>query len=161
MKRSTLIGLALLTLALVPTALAGKPTRTVLPPTEDFVSTECGFKVAVHAVQEQLAILEFFDEGNLVREIDTGAIKWTLTNMKTGQSVFVNLSGPGFLLLSPDGSGSFTGTGPWLFFENPETGDAGIFLLTGQFVVTFDALGNVEFTRDGRDVVDLCAVLAG
>jgi hypothetical protein len=162
MKRLLLIvSCALGILLLPPLASADKPTRTVIPSAGDFISTECGFKVAVHVEQDQFAILTFVDdEGNVVREILTGAIKWTLTNVKTGESIFVNLSGPGFFSANADGSSTFVGTGPWVFFENFETGDLGLLLLTGKFEIAFDAEGNVEFSRVGRTVIDLCAELA-
>jgi hypothetical protein len=155
------IASALVVLLLPSFASADKPTRTVFPPTEDFVTDVCGFDVFVDVTQDQFAIIEFFDkEGNFIRDVESGAIKWTLTNVTTDESIFVNLSGPGFLTLSPDGSETFVGTGPWIFFEDLETGDPELLLVTGKFEVAFDTEGNVEFSRVGRDVVDLCATLA-
>lgn len=48
------------------------------------------------------------------------------------------------------------GTGLWLFGTHPDTGELGIFLLSGRFVVSIDAQGNESFRRVGR-VTDLCA----
>jgi hypothetical protein len=162
MKRLFLIVSCVLGILLVPPlASADKPTRTLIPSAGDFTSTDCGFNVAVHVEKDQLAILTFRDdEGNVVREILTGAIKWTLTNVNTGESIFVNLSGPGFSTTNPDGSSTFVGTGPWVFIGNPLTGGPGLFLLTGKFQFVTDPAGNVEVSRVGRSVVDLCAVLA-
>jgi hypothetical protein len=50
--------------------------------------------------------------------------------------------------------------GNWLWGNNhPETSEPGLFLLSGRFVLSVDALGNESFRSVGR-FIDLCAELA-
>jgi hypothetical protein len=164
-----LVALALL-VALPGGVLAGKPTRVVIPAedNEDFVllaGDACAFDVLVHT-EGGLAFLNFFDaDGNFVRQILTvpgGSGRQTLTNVATGSSVTVNISGPGVFTVNADGTATQQGTGPWTWFGPlPRSTTSGLFLIRGKFVITFDVDGNpTSFTHSGPAIVDLCAQLA-
>ena len=162
MRRRVLILSALfLALAIAPAATAGKPTREVFPASPDAVLDLCGFPVLDH--EEGFFVFEsFYDEqGNLVRQIGTApGLRETLTNLDTGKTVVLNIEGPGFLDLNPDGSGTFTGTGPYLFLVHPATLTPGLFYTTGRFVITFDANGQRTSFKMVGPITDVCAQLA-
>jgi hypothetical protein len=161
MRRRVLILSALfLALAIAPAASAGKPTREIIPAVPDSVLDLCGFPVLDH--EEGYTIVESFtdEEGNLVRQIFTSpGLRETLTNLDTGKTVVLNIEGPGFLDLNPDGSSSFTGTGPYLFLFDPFKLTPGLFYAAGRFVISFDANGNRSFEIVGT-IRDVCAELA-
>ena len=162
MRRRVLILTALLlALAIAPAATAGKPTREVLPPFPDAVLDQCGFPVLDHE-EGQTVLLSFTDDqGNLVRQIITGpGLTEILTNLDTGKTLVFHIPGPGFLDLNPDGSGTFTGAGPFFFFAHPATRTPGLFYTTGRFVITFDANGDRTSFESVGPIIDVCAELA-
>ncbi len=67
---------------------------------------------------------------------------------RNSESIDIVIPGPWFI-----GPTMEIGTGPWLWGENPATGEPGLFLIRGRWVQA------EEFTFVGR-VVDLCAELA-
>jgi hypothetical protein len=77
----------------------------------------------------------------------------------TGESITTNSAGPFHSTQGADGSFRLVGTGnqPWL--SNPVTGDPGIFLSSGRYVISFDAQGNGSFSPVGY-IVNLCGELA-
>jgi hypothetical protein len=122
---------------------------------------QCGFPVLDHA--EGYTIVESFtdEEGNLVRQIFTApGVRETLTNLDTGKTIVLNIEGPGSLELNPDGSGSFTGTGPYLFYFHPSMLTPALFYTTGRFVITFDANGDRTSFESVGPIIDVCAELA-
>jgi hypothetical protein len=156
-----ILSAVLLALAIAPAATAGKPTREIIPAVPDAVLDLCGFPVLDH--EEGYTIVQSFtdEEGNLVRQIVTApGLRETLTNLDTGKTVVLNIEGPGVLDLNPDGSGSFTGTGPYLFFFHPSMLTPGLFFTTGRFVVTFDANGDRTSFESVGPITDVCAELA-
>jgi hypothetical protein len=161
MKPMVLISvIAVLALAAAPTAGADKPTRTIFSPSPDFTTDVCGFDVLVHSEGQTIVTTFTDEEGNVVREITVfPGFRWVLTRVDTGETVVAVIPGPGFLRLNEDGSGSFTGTGPWSWLSHPETFEPGIFVSQGRWVTTFDAEGNFSFDIVGR-LVDVCAELA-
>ena len=86
-------------------------------------------------------------------------VKATLTNLATAESITLNIAGPGQFFDNPDGSFTLVGTGNWLWGNHPKTGEPGLFLLSGRFVLSVDAQGNESFRSVGR-FVNLCAELA-
>jgi hypothetical protein len=161
MRRRALILLAvLIALAIAPAATAGKPTREIIPASYDAVTNECGFPV--HGRDEGYTIVESFtdEEGNLVRQIFTNPrYRTVLTNLDTGKTIVLNISGPGFLDLNPDGSGTFTGTGPYIFTFHPALLTPGLFFTTGRFVIGFDANNNRTSFAIVGPIRDVCAEL--
>src|SRR5436309_2797251 len=90
------LGALLLALATSP-VLAAKPDRQFIGgPSEFVLSSEiCGFDVMLSAPTNKEYDTVFFDRsGDPVREIISGKLFITLTNVDTGKSIDVNASGP-------------------------------------------------------------------
>lgn len=149
-------------LAVTPVALADKPTRELITAPDDLVVTDqCVFPVLMH-IEGKGVITTFTDgEGTFVgQSFHFPGNRTVLTNLDTGESITISTTGPAFFRLASDGSASFkvTGRSPWV--GHPITEAAGIFLIKGRILATFDADGNrtsIDFTGS---VVDLCARLA-
>jgi hypothetical protein len=156
-KRLVVVSLvALASLALAPSALSNPPTivRTPIDVTL-FDDVDCGFPVQIHLVGTELDVLRG-DDRLFAAFPNTRA---TLTNLDTGRTLTVSTAGPGRITVGADGSITFVGTGPELFFFLFH-GNPGITLLTGRSVDSFDAQGNETFSYVGT-TRDLCAELAG
>src|SRR5687768_8117968 len=118
-------------------AAAAKPTRTPVPASEDFVFEECGgVSFEIDFVQDKVTATTFTDaSGAVVFEIVTGPFKVVVTNLETRESLRLNISGPGIFRVERDGTTTFTGVGPWIFFGfSPEEGFPSFFLAEGKFV---------------------------
>jgi hypothetical protein len=142
-------------------AFAAKPTMFRHPLDQRFVDDSCGFDVRVHITGVVVDIQWNDASGETLRDFQTyPQLTLTLTNQKTGRTITTSLGGPLHSTFNPDGSGTFVGTGhsPWMF--NPETGDPGLFLTEGRWVLAFDAQGNASFSIVGH-IVALCPKLAG
>ena len=162
----TLLALIMLLARQVQTAAADQPIRQPLPLDPFTISGVCDFDVAVDILANKEVATTFTDqEGNLTQQLVTGVFKFRLTNLSTGESLDLNISGPGRTVFAPDGSFTIFGEGRWLW-PVPEgissNVPAGLFLIVGHHVVEFDAAGNItEFTAEGGQVVAVCAALAG
>ena len=130
MRRLIVVSLiALAALVLTPSALSSAPTITRTPIDLTFADdVDCGFPNS----------------------------RATLTNLDTGRAIAVSIAGPGHISLGADGSFSFVGTGPTLFFLDPA--NPGITSFNGRYFVSFDAQGNLTFSMVGA-TRDLCAEL--
>ncbi len=139
-----LTALVLVSLTFAGEASAQKPERDVSPADDEFtLEGLCDFDVLVQV--EGTIIHTVFKK----REVEVYPnYKATLTNLETGESIDIVIPGPWFI-----GPTMEIGTGPWLWGENPATGEPGLFLIRGRWVQA------EEFTFVGR-VVDLCAELA-
>jgi hypothetical protein len=96
-------------------AWADKPTKQPLPSSEFTVTgIGCGFDVKVTPLENK-EVTHTFSDGRV--EI-TGTFKVRLTNVETGKSIVVNISGPA--ALTPNGDGTFTAVlkGRSLIFPN-------------------------------------------
>lgn len=162
-----LLTVIMLLVSQVQIAAADRPIREPLSPASFTISGVCSFDVGLEDLVNKEYITTFFDkEGNVAMQIVTGTLKTRVTNLSTGESLDLNISGPGRTVLAPDGTATLTGTGRWLWILLPDFTPPGVptglFLISGQQVAVFDAAGNiVEFTVVGGQVVDLCAALAG
>lgn len=156
MKRLVVVSLvALASLLLVPSALSDPPTIQRFPIDATFLDdVDCGFPVQIDVVGTDLEITS----GDRVFDAFPQSTA-TLTNLDTGTSITVSIAGPGHTTLGADGSVTFVGTGPTLFFLQ-FLGNPGITLLNGRFVLTIDSQGNLTFSSVGG-TRDLCAELAG
>lgn len=136
---------------------SGKPVRLVAPlPQPLVVSGSCTFDVDVKVIRNDEFTTSFFDaSGNLVRQLTTGALVVSLTNLSNGHSVTVNISGPS--------TATFNGDGP--FVQRFEGLSA--LPLPHQFLLTSGRV-DIEFFPNADPVIlsmsgtqtDLCAVLA-
>lgn len=95
----------------------------------------------------------------------TGRAKATVTNQTTGESVRYNVSGPGTVVINPDGSFSIDAAGPnllWTERKNSFPGVPTISYTTGHVTLEVDASGQTtSYTlAGGARQTDVCAVLA-
>ena len=87
--------------------------------------------------------------------------KATLTNLDTGKSITIPITGSASVRLQSDGSVFSMATGHGLFAPNPVTGEPGIWYLSGRGTATIDAAGNLtSFPAATGKLVNLCARLA-
>lgn len=157
------VGVAAVALALATPTLAGKPSGVAVPIPDDHVRLDlCAFPVDFDYLQWDRRITTHETGAGTLMMIETGVAKVRLANLDNGASLDLNISGPGKLRVSSDGSSVLTGTGPWLFSSVPPgLGLPPLFLTSGHFEVHIDSGGNfVSFERVGH-LVDLCAELAG
>jgi hypothetical protein len=109
--------------ASAPVSAASPPTITKFPSgtidlgnINDFLPADaCPFPVdvVIHVLGGARVIM-FNGQGIAFAGISTGAIKADITNLDTGQTVTVNISGPGFV----NGDGlPVLGHGPWAIYE--------------------------------------------
>jgi hypothetical protein len=144
-------------LAVPTTAAADAPSREVFDVSIDRLTARCGFPVLAHW-EGRLAVISFTNEdGDLVKTIEpvAGRLEVTVTNLDTGKTLELHVSGPGIGEQDPDfGFISFTTLGSWLVFQDPVTFQRGVFLIEGRRMLT-----SAGFDFHGR-VVDLCPELA-
>ena len=157
-----------LMLAVVASVAAVAPSREdVLFDEPIILSGVCPFDVQITPLTSGEIITTFFDQSdNVVMQLTTGPLKVRATNLATGESRTLNISGPGRALIDED-RGTFTQEGPWLtvvlpgaFQEEPEL--AGLFLTKGRVVYEFDPetgdfLGYISFPNQRGN---LCETLA-
>ena len=156
---------ALLLLALTLPAAAQKPSIQLMPFTSAFIpaADACGFDVlftpqAGRPNRERL--IQFANTA-----IVAGPLFVTLTNLKTGKTVNVNISGPIKIGVSTSGTTSTdVGTGPSIPGALPANvaAAAGLPLLPlfhGRAVFTIDAQGNLISVSVTGTVEDVCQLL--
>jgi hypothetical protein len=155
-KRAILCGVVALAAAATLTAgaVADRPTKTPLP-FPDATGQFCeDFQVLVHATSNK-EVLHVFSSGV---SLITGVLKVELTNLTTGETLAINISGPG--KISADGS-TITGGGPWLVFgeagQIPGSPDPGLLFSHGNITISFEGTGSITVLGT---VEDLCAALA-
>ena len=157
--------LALVVMA-VPLLLVANPAYAT-PPTrepvvlEDFTLTgHCSFNIVVQFVQNNEVATTFYDrDGNVVRQLVTGALKVRLTNEEAPEnSLLFNISGPGEFTPQQDGSTLLVGEGTWINF--------GIFNLPGQVLLShghFEAVitqeGDFIMTQIPNNAIDVCGLI--
>ena len=97
----------------------------------------------------------------------TGHAQATVTNQTTGESVTYNISGPGTIVIYPNGAFSIDAAGPNLLWTAPENlanfpDVPTISYTTGHVTVEVDASGQTtSYTlAGGARQTDVCAVLA-
>jgi hypothetical protein len=154
-----LLALAGVFLVSVPTALAAQPVieRTTTGSVFlDASRSSCGFPVLFAPTHQDL--LQIFDFGN-GRLLFTGALTMTATNLDTGKSVSVDLSGNSKLTFNSDGSVSFSNVGGTVYIPPSSPGFDTLTLFQGRFAQSFDSQGNLVSTQLAGTATDLCAVL--
>jgi hypothetical protein len=152
-----------LTLALLalfaPTATADKPLKEPLPPPEDAIHPAglvCPFPLAEEVVSDRGKSITFSDGSQLV----TGTLKERLTNLDTGESIVVNVSGPGKFTVEGDVLHVF-GRGAWLLVATAEEpGGPGALFIHGHIRFDVDLLTGAPSNLQVRGSTrDLCEVL--
>jgi hypothetical protein len=151
MKRSVVIAALILgVLALAGTAGATRPymERVVIGP--DTLSDTCSFPVLIEPTAPDVQNFFVFDDGKI---FGTGPFVGTATNLDTGKTVNINLSGSFSVVEHSDGTTTITSNG---FVLSTLFGT----IFSGHGVLELDANGNVTSrTFNGRER-DLCAELA-
>ncbi|HEU6443685.1 MAG TPA: hypothetical protein VFL61_01360 [Gaiellaceae bacterium] len=142
----------LVSLALAPSAAAEKPIIEPAPFGE-FTGQYCEDFLVRVAETTNRGTAKIFSDGSV---IITGTLNVAVTNLETGKTISLNISGPA--MFSSDGS-TLVGVGKWLFF-----GEAGFLGRPGPTLETFDGrftidLGTVTFVRRTGTVGELCAAL--
>jgi len=142
------------------TAFPDKPTREVTPGDVTVEDGSCGFTVLLHETGTIVRITRV-KHGETTFHETYPDLKLDLTNEDTGASTTVGIPGPGTWTIHEDATSTLKGEGPWFWFENPHTGEVGMFLTTGRFTQEFDAEGNtLSLTFAGGSTKDVCAELA-
>jgi hypothetical protein len=146
--------------------LAQKPTILLLPFTGGVAPTQdvCGFDIGVTPQEgkpngERLIL--FGDTA-----IIAGPLSNTLTNLSTGKSIDVNVSGPGRLIFS-ETTTTVIAAGPGVFWSHPLSAElaasAGlprVFLLDGRIVFTADEQRNtISILSVSGIAQDVCQLL--
>jgi hypothetical protein len=150
----TAVALTVAAMSFAPVAAGDKPLM-VPSPFPDATGQFCeDFPVLVHATTNQ-GVTRVFSSGAI---LFTGSLKVEVTNLDTGKTIALNISGPG--KIGAEGS-TLVGTGPWLFF-----GEAGFFgpgsppeLSTNSGRFAIDLADGSFISRLGHSV-DLCPLLA-
>lgn len=146
---------ALAAVLLVPAAAADPPTREFAP-AADLTGQFCkGFQVHIHVVQNKEYFTFFSNGATLI----TGVLKLEVTNVSSGKTLALNVSGPG--TFSADGA-TAAAHGTWLLFG--EAGqmpgpDPGMVLASGSTSLVFGPAGLTSITNNGT-MRDVCALLA-
>ena len=142
-------------LALAGPAGAVKPDKEPAPFAEATGEFCEGFAVHIRATTDRGKIKVFSSGAAMV----TGALKVEVTNLETGRSIEVNISGPA--RFSADGT-TLVGTGRWLFFGEPgffgPGSPATLETNSGRFTIS---LADGSFLSRLGQRVELCPVLAG
>ena len=148
--------------ALVPAAMADKPTREViLAPPDKVIDDQCAFPVNAHIDGAEIDTTFTDKAGSPVKLLGVfPGNTLTLTNLETGKAITLAATGSFQARVRPDGSTAFsvTGNGPW--FPNPVSGEPGIWYQSGRVTATVDAQGNVKSVGSTGKLIDLCPRLA-
>jgi len=143
------------------TAASGKPTREPVfaGPFEVPAGLICSFAVAGEFVvnKEFATIFPPEPNGDVVVLI-TGSLVQRLTNIASGKSITVNISGPGQLTFHADGSLTVESFDRSSNFRNVE--DGGLFLFSGRLVLEIAPNGAATFASMSGHEEDLCAALS-
>jgi hypothetical protein len=170
--RTTMLLVAALAFFALPSSLAsagGKPTRSPVPDvfnTFDFPKgLACaGFELAgAPVVNNEVAKIFPADANGDVRIIVTGSLVERVTNVDSGKSIAVNVSGPVFVTEHPDGSATldFGGrSGPIVFFPTDIPAGPRAFINSGRVVVTVTPTDQFILVSQSGHEEDVCAALS-
>jgi hypothetical protein len=135
----------------VPSASADGPTKIPLPvPNPQTLTGSCTFAVLDEILTNGETGI-FFATYIIV----TGPLKVRLTNMASGTSLTLNISGPAKVYPHPDGTTTVIGRGAGLI---PSPGH--LWYARGNSVVAVSADGTQILVSTDGTVVDLCGALA-
>jgi hypothetical protein len=143
-------------LAPPPAAAEPSPPQVLDPPVVFTLPPEvtgCGFDVRIEATGK-FKIIELPDGRMIITAPDQFA---TVTNLSTGTSVTLNITGSIRVSEAADGSTTFVATGRNLLWGGDENA---LVLARGRFTWTFDPAGNVSPQTGNGDKTDVCALVA-
>ncbi len=147
-------------------AMAKAPTREFLPlPDRIVLRNVCpDFRIVADILVNREYGITFTDaNGDPSRMITQGSLVVRLTNPENGESIVLNISGPGELVFHADGSSTQTARGTWfLFFFEGQLG-AGMsgtsFVNSGQVVFVNNADGTATILSQTGKMEDVCVTL--
>ena len=140
-------------LASVSVVAAGNPGRELIPPVPDaYVTCPSGIVALVHNTIEKEYIKTFTQKDGTLRYGIDGRLVVEVTG--NGKTLTFNASGPGSIVVHPDGTASIVTEG--LTFSIPRANNA-IWLFTGR--VVFDAATGTILSHSGS-TTDVCAQLS-
>ncbi len=164
MKRLIVLGTLLATVLVPSAASAGKPLKEFVPADPVTVEGVCDFPLLLDPIINQEYIKSFFDEeGNLERQIVTGRFVYEVTNLDSGDSMTVNISGPGFFTYTEDTlTVRVTGRGlVWFLPGDLTSGQTYVRVTNGLNIFEVNlATGAITPRRESRNFVDMCEALA-
>lgn len=164
MRRLIMLALGLAIVSVPSTASAGKPVKEFFPSDPVTVEDVCNFPVLLDPIINQEYGKSFFDEeGTLERQIVTGRYVVEVTNLDSGESMTVNVSGPVFFTFTDD-TLTVRLTGRSLLFFLPgdlTSGESYIRVTNGPNVFEVDlATGAITPRGVSSNFVDMCEALA-
>jgi hypothetical protein len=147
-------------------ALANKdPHRVFLPSGPlDLPAGYCSFPTHYDVVvnKEYGKITTLADGTTRIHE--TGSFKVRATNVDSERSVLLNASGPGTILIHPDGTVDVVGTGHWLITnlatDAAPFGLPGVMLTSGTLNESLDASATPTALSVTGRAIDVCAAIA-
>ena len=160
--------IALLVFPATLSAADGKPTRIAITDEQQSVHFRagrvCSFEFAAAPVSNNQYLTTYpADANGDVRMSVTGVLKEQLTNVGTGKSIVVNVSGPSTQIVHQDGSSDLTLEGSVLVSYNARFNPRGpaTFIYTGHTVysVSDDGILTLISTTD-KEPFDVCAALS-
>ena len=150
-------------------AAADPPTREPISlPTEPFIFTDtlgnnpCGFPVQVAITTNKEIVTTFTRRSGVTSIHTTGALKVTLMNTDTGESIDRNISGPILATVNSDGSTTQTGAGLalWVFDPGVAPDLPRLAIVKGQTVSVLGPGTAFRFISRTGSYEDICATLA-
>lgn len=150
---------ALLLATAFPTAAAGKPTIDPVPFPEDGVllpgGVFCAVDVFVDLIRNTEKSLTFpADEDGNVLQIITGQLWVSATNVETGESTVLNISGPYRVVTAPDGSTQIV-----FFGSSVPVVPPGFIVTTGRAVLDIAPDGSAELVSVNGRSIDVCPLI--
>jgi hypothetical protein len=157
--------IALLALAVTPASASGKPMRASFanPSFTLAAGLACSFAVHGEAVVNQEVSTTFPAEPNGdVVQLVTGYLVERFTNVDTGKSITVNVSGPAKYVLHLDGSTTFIGLASEFlpFFPTDIPPGPRFFINYGKIVITITSAGQFILVSQTGTQFDICAALS-
>ena len=150
-----------------PQVAPGKPVREPVPDSfYEFAAPAgeaCSFGVTGRAVVNRFVTTTFpADENGDVVQLSTGHLVFRFTNLTTGKSLDLNISGPGKATFHPDGSMRQDATGVWYWLFPGGTnllGGLTLFLSRGRLMVETSPTGQRTIVSQVGELEDLCEML--
>jgi hypothetical protein len=157
--------LALTALIVAAPAAADKPLRFPSEPFDvTFEAGElCPFRMSWVDETNRSSTKVFLDKDGEPRFLlGSGQIVTTITNLENGESVTLNISGPGRITLNEDGSQTIVGMGPWLigFFPTDVPAGPALIYTHGRFTLHVGPTGVLTLVEAPPRMTNICTLLA-
>jgi hypothetical protein len=122
-------------------------------------SGACDFDILIQptAINNEYTLSFVNENGVLVKQITTGALIETLTNAETGQSITVNVSGPGIFTYNSDGSMTIVLVGPDFAVLGIGNSSA---IGSGRTVINVSASGQATIVSQVGSYQSVCPLLS-